>query len=74
MISYSKLKQLLNEKNLKMSGLRDVGVNAKTQAGINAETCDFKLSTLNLICKYLDCQPGDILEYIPDAPSDNQTD
>ncbi len=22
-----------------------------------------RLSTLNAICKYLDCQPGDILEY-----------
>lgn len=25
-----------------------------------------KLSTLNEICKALDCQPGDILEYTPD--------
>ncbi|MBI5605931.1 MAG: helix-turn-helix transcriptional regulator [Deltaproteobacteria bacterium] len=25
-----------------------------------------RLSTLNAICKYLDCQPGDILEYRPD--------
>lgn len=23
----------------------------------------FRLSTLNAICKYLDCQPGDLLEY-----------
>lgn len=26
-----------------------------------------RLSTLNAICKTLDCQPGDILEYVPDA-------
>lgn len=26
-----------------------------------------RFSTLEAICKYLDCQPGDILEYIPDA-------
>ena len=25
-----------------------------------------RLSTLEAICKTLDCQPGDILEYIPD--------
>lgn len=25
-----------------------------------------RFSTLNAICKELDCQPGDILEYIPD--------
>ena len=25
-----------------------------------------RFSTLNAICKVLDCQPGDILEYVPD--------
>ena len=25
-----------------------------------------KLSTLEAICKFLDCQPGDLLEYRPD--------
>lgn len=25
-----------------------------------------RLSTLNAICRYLQCQPGDILEYRPD--------
>ncbi len=25
-----------------------------------------RFSTLEAICKYLDCQPGDILEYQPD--------
>lgn len=26
-----------------------------------------RFSTLNAICKALDCQPGDILEYIPEG-------
>ncbi len=26
-----------------------------------------RFSTLEAICKVLDCQPGDILEYVPDA-------
>ena len=25
-----------------------------------------RLQTLNAICKILDCQPGDILKYVPD--------
>lgn len=25
-----------------------------------------RFSTLDAICKYLDCQPGDILEYVPE--------
>lgn len=30
-----------------------------------------KFSTLESICLYLDCQPGDVLEFIPDALHDN---
>lgn len=30
-----------------------------------------RFSTLESICKVLDCQPGDILEYIPDKPEEN---
>ena len=29
-----------------------------------------RFTTLNAICKTLDCQPGDILEYIPDDVKD----
>jgi putative transcriptional regulator len=27
-----------------------------------------RFSTLNSICKALNCSPGDLLEYIPDSP------
>lgn len=30
-----------------------------------------RFSTLDSICKALNCQPGDILEYIPDDASDD---
>ncbi len=30
-----------------------------------------RLSTLDAICKALNCQPGDILEYVEDAGSEN---
>ena len=29
-----------------------------------------RFSTLEALCRELDCQPGDILEYDPDAPDD----
>ncbi len=36
-----------------------------------------RLSTLNEICRALDCQPGDLLQYVPDedapANDDNKT-
>lgn len=42
-----------------------------TQANLsilkNNKAKAIRLSTLNEICKALDCQPGDILEYIQDA-------
>lgn len=28
------------------------------------------MSTLNLLCQLLDCQPGDILEYLPDEKNE----
>ncbi|MFI3176661.1 MAG: helix-turn-helix transcriptional regulator [Eubacteriales bacterium] len=31
-----------------------------------------RFSTLTAICKYLDCQPGDILEYVPDEVDDQE--
>lgn len=30
-----------------------------------------RLSTLNSICRALDCQPGDILEYVDDGEDDS---
>ena len=32
-----------------------------------------RFSTLNAICKALDCQPGDILEYRPELDGENDT-
>ena len=33
-----------------------------------------RLSTLNEICKALECQPGDILQYVEDEEPDTDTD
>ena len=30
-----------------------------------------RFSTLEAICKALDCQPGDILEYVPDGAAEH---
>lgn len=32
----------------------------------NGKAKAVKLETLNKVCKALDCQPGDILEYLPE--------
>ncbi len=33
-----------------------------------------RLSTLNEICKALECQPGDLLQYVEDEDSSDSTD
>jgi putative transcriptional regulator len=35
----------------------------------NGKVKAIRLSTLEAICKALQCQPGDILEYSPDSPA-----
>lgn len=42
----------------------------------NQKAKAIRLSTLNEICEYLECQPGDILVYEPDpvVPDDQQGD
>lgn len=32
----------------------------------NGKAKAIKIDTLNKICKALECQPGDVLEYVPD--------
>ena len=36
----------------------------------NNKAKSVRLSTLNSICKALDCQPGDILQYVEDEEED----
>ena len=36
----------------------------------NGKAKAIRFSTLEAICRALDCQPGDILEYIPDEGTD----
>ena len=36
----------------------------------NGKAKAIRFSTLEAICRELDCQPGDIIEYRPDQPSE----
>ena len=44
---------------------------AKISVLKNGKAKAVKISTLNSICKALDCQPGDILEYVEDGDDEN---
>lgn len=46
------------------------GLAAMTVSGLwNNSTQRVDLTTLNSLCAALQCQPGDLLEYVPDSPS-----
>ena len=65
MIVYDKLFKLLEEKGLKKTLLLSF-ISSKTLAklgkGENVNT-----DTIDALCMALECQPADIMEYIPDT-------
>lgn len=65
-ISYNKLWKLLIDKGIKKMELRElVGISNSTLAKLSKQE-PVALTVLERICAALDCQPGDIIEYIPD--------
>lgn len=71
MIVYDKLFQLFKERKITSYSLKKMseegievisqGTYTKLSRNENVET-----SVLNRVCKFLDCQPADIMEYVPD--------
>ena len=61
-----KLKALLAEKNVKQKDLSKMtGIRQPTLSAMNSNTVKhIPLNVLDAICAALDCQPGDLLEYV----------
>nr|DAZ28439.1 MAG TPA: Cro/C1-type HTH DNA-binding domain protein [Caudoviricetes sp.] len=65
MISYDKLFALMDLKGIKKIDLRNkYGFNPKTVDSLSKNK-SVTVDTIIKLCEILDCQPGDILEYIP---------
>lgn len=63
---YDKLFVLLKERGLKKIDLRRdkvIGMSALESMRTGVGHVDTR--TIEYLCEYLDCQPGDIMEYIP---------
>ena len=78
MISYEKLVKKLRENNISQYKLKQekiLGSATITKIfrndGLNGESIDIKV--VDKMCKLLNCQPGDILEYIPDPLIKDET-
>lgn len=63
-----KLAVLLAERQMKLKELEEkTGISLNNLSVLKTDKGKaIRFSTLNEICKALDCQPGDLLEYMPD--------
>jgi putative transcriptional regulator len=60
------LSRILGEKRLKIAEVsRETGINRGTLTRIYNETAErIELDAINELCKFLECQPGDLFEYV----------
>lgn len=65
-VSYKNLFLLLKEKGIKKADLRGkYGFNPKTVDSL-IKNKSVTTDTIMKLCELLNCQPGDIMEYVPD--------
>lgn len=62
-INYNKLFKLMEQKNIKKYHLRQQGIHAAVMDKL-VKNKKVDVSTIDKLCMLLDCQPGDIMEYV----------
>lgn len=63
-ISYKKLFELMEQKRIKKIDLRTKhGINPKTISSL-VNNKSVTVDTIITLCEVLDCQPGDLMEYV----------
>ena len=65
-INYRKLLKILNDRSITSYTIKKDNVIGQASYKKIHEGGHIDTRTLNALCKYLDCQPGDLLEYTPD--------
>ena len=68
-----RLDRMLAERKISSKELAGrVGISQANMSRIKTgKVSAIRFSTLDAICRALDCQPGDVLEYMPDDEADN---
>ena len=69
-ISYNKLFHLMKDRSIKKIDLRKYGF-SPTIVNRLVTNSNVNVSTIIRLCEIIDCQPGDIMEYIPDKHESN---
>lgn len=65
MISYKKLFELMEQKNIKKRDLREKYNISPTIISRLNNNSNVAVDTIMYLCEILNCQPSDIMEYIP---------
>jgi DNA-binding Xre family transcriptional regulator len=66
MISYKPFQKLLIDRDIKKQELlKKTGISSATMAKLNTNEY-VSLEVIDKICSALNCQPGDLLEHIPE--------
>lgn len=72
-IKYYKLLDMMNRRNIGKEELRKkICISPSTMAKISKHD-SVSLEVIDKICDTLNCQPGDILEFIPDKKNNKET-
>jgi DNA-binding Xre family transcriptional regulator len=70
-ISMEKVRSIMEEKGLKKWDLRQKGINGtvldKVLSGPLTKSKRVDTETINKLCIILECQPGEIMEFIPES-------
>lgn len=64
-ISYNKLFQLMENKGIKKTDLREKYKISPTIISRLTRNSNVAVDTIMYLCEILNCQPGEIMEYIP---------
>lgn len=63
MIVYYKLQNILKERNMTWKDLCEAGISQNTPQQFSKNR-NVSSDTIDKVCKFLDVQPGDIMEYV----------
>lgn len=66
MIIYKKLEGILKEKNMQWKDLCNAGISVNMPAKFSKNK-PMNTEIINKVCEYLQIQPSEIMEWIPDA-------
>ena len=74
-ILYNKLFELITKRNKTQYYLRQNGISPSILNKLKIGKGGLDARTIEKLCRLLNCQPGDIMEYVPDdEPNESQTE